>query len=589
MGGTVIRGYLITGKLFLGLTALALVPLAGGLTAHAQGITINNIQIIGLEHLDESVVLDSIDIKAGTTITANVLTELNKNSQYLYDTGYFQEPPALSLDYYEERTILVIEVLENPPYRGIVITGNTIYPTEELEPLITLTPGEVTNVRTLEDNISLGILKKYQDDGNVGAYIVDFRLSPSGDDAGTVYLQIGEGIVDQVLFEGNDKTSAALLRMLADRRIRSGSPLTKDAVQRLMQDLYNMGVFEQVEPSVEPSVKEGLIDLKVHVVEAQTGQAGVGLGYSTVNGVQGTISYQERNFRGRGQSLSALLIFSKNNPGFELGYSDPYLSATDFFSTSLYDLNYRQQRSPGTPVESEMDVTSKGGSFSFGRRFSDRVSGSVGLGVVDYDYTVLKGDPFRDYGPLRRARLQQAGQTRSVTLGMSYDTRDNIFTTHSGQFVSGSAQFAAFGGDFDFRKYVLDARHFFPQGENSTFGLRTRLGLGEGGVPVFEEFRLGGVNSVRGLPEDALIGTKSILLNAEYRFPLDKKGTFVGAAFTDWAWVGESFAEMENGRGAGLGVRFRIPALGLGALRLDLGWDLKDGGSHLHFGIGEMF
>jgi hypothetical protein len=36
-------------------------------------------------------------------------------------------------------------------------------------------------------------------------------------------------------------------------------------------------------------------------------------------------------------------------------------------------------------------------------------------------------------------------------------------------------------------------------------------------------------------------------------------------------------------------VRFRIPALGLGSIRLDLGWDLEDGGSRLNFGIGEMF
>jgi len=584
-----IKRHLITRKLFLSLAAIAFVQLSGIIVAHAQGITINNIQIVGLEHLDESVVLDAIDIKAGTTITTNVLTELNKNSQYLYDTGYFQQPPKLSLDYYEERTILVIDVLENPLYQGIVIKGNTIYPTEELQKLITLQPGEVTNVRTLENNISLGILKKYQDDGYVGAYIIDFRLSPSGDDAGTVYLQIGEGIVDQVVFEGNEKTRDSLLQMLASRRIHSGSPLKKDAVQQLMQDLYNMGIFEQVEPSVEPSLKEGLINLKVRVAEAQTGQAGIGLGYSTVNGIQGTISFQERNFRGRAQSVSALLVFSKNNPGFELSYSDPYLNATDFFSTSLYDLNYHQQRDPGSPTESEMDVTSIGGSLNFGRRITDRVSGSIGLGVVDYDYTVLKGDPFRDYGPLRRARLQQAGQTRSVTLGMSYDTRDNIFTSHSGQFLSGSAEVAAFGGDFNFRKYVLEARDFVPHGSRSTVGFRARMGLGEGGVPVFEEFRIGGVNSVRGLPEDALIGTKSILLNAEYRFPLDKKGTFVGAAFTDWAWVGESFSEMEKGCGAGVGVRFRIPALGLGAIRLDLGWNLKDGGSHLHFGIGEMF
>lgn len=569
-----------------------IVPVLGlGLTqpAHSQGITINSIQIIGLENLDERVVLDTITIKAGETITGNVVTELDKNSRALYDTGFFLEPPKLSLDYYEEKTILVVEVLENPPFRKLVISGNTIYPTEELLKAFTIQPGEVINVRKIEQQISEGILARYQGDGYIGSYIVDFGMVTTGEERGTIYITVGEGIVEDYAFEGNEKTKESLLRMLVSRHIKKGEVLRREKVEKVMQDFYNLGVFESVEPSIAPSEVQGNIILKISVTEAPTGQAGVGIGYSTVNGVQGTISFQERNFRGRGQAVSALVIFSKNNPGYELSYSDPFLTSKNFFSTSLYDLNYRQQRNPGTPIESELDVDSTGGSINFGSRVTDTVSTSFGIGVVDYDYSVIKGDPFAGFGAERRARLQQAGQTRSISFGVNYDTRDNIYSSTKGVLLSGSTQLAGFGGDFSFRKYIFDARKFMPRGKDHVFGIRGRIGLAEGQVPVFEEFRLGGVFSVRGLPEDALIGTKSLLLNAEYRFPLDKQKTFVAALFTDWASVGESFSEMKTGYGAGFGIRFRVPALGLGALRLDLGWDLKEGGSRLHFGIGEMF
>jgi len=574
---------------FCSLLIFALEMAAPAPPCYAQGVVVDNIQITGLVNLEQSVVLDALSIKVGQEITGTVLSELNRNSQYLYETGYFQEPPELTLDYHEGLTILLIRVLENPPFKGVEFDGNTLYTSEELMQYITQVPGEVTNLRQLEEDISMGILGRYAEDGYIGAYIVEFALSTLEEDAGTVYITIAEGIVEDIVFEGNEKTKESLLRMVVSRRIKAGEVLKKDDAEKAMQDLYNLGIFEQVEPAMDPAPTGGNIILRFSLVEAATGQAGVGLGYSTVNGVQGTLSYNERNFRGEGKTISAIIVFSKNNPGYQLDYSDPYISDKSFFSASLYDLNYRQQRNPDSPIESEIDVDSVGGSLTWGRRITDELSGNVSVGLTDYDYKIIKGDPFREYGPERRRRLEQTGQTRSVTFGLTHDARDNVFTTHNGTYLGTSVQIAGFGGDFDFRKYVADGRMFIPHAEKNTVALRAKVGLAEGNVPVFEEFRVGGVNSVRGLPEDNLTGTKMMLLNGEYRFPLDKKKTFTGVVFADAAWVGESFSETDSSYSAGIGIRFRVPALGLGSIRLDMGWDLRDGGARLHFGIGEMF
>ncbi len=555
----------------------------------AQGVIVNNIQVIGLVNLDQSIVINALTIKPGQEIPGNVLSELNKNSETLYNTGYFQAPPELALDYYEGRTILLIKVLENPVFKDVVFSGNTIFSAEQLRALITLKPGEVTNLKQLELDISEEILGLYARQGYVGAYIQEFALSTLEEDAGTVYITLSEGVIEDIVFEGNRKTKTSLLKMIVGRQLKVGETLKEERVEKAMQDLYNTGVFEQVEPTMEPAPTGGNIIVKFNLAETTTGQAGIGMGFSTANGLQGTLSYGERNLMGEGKTISAQLVFSKNNPGYQINYSDPYLNEKNFLSASLYDLNYRQQRDPGSPAESEIDVDSIGGDFSLGHRFSDTLSGSVALGVVDYDYTILKGDPFHDYDPIRRGRLQQTGQNRSVTISLINDTRDSIFTTHEGSYLSTSAQIAGFGGDFDFRKYIVDGRLFLPHMKTNTVALRARAGIADGDTPVFEEFRVGGVSSVRGVPEDYLTGTKMLLFNGEYRFPIDKKKSFTGAIFTDWAMVGESFGDTDDIYTAGIGIRFRVPALGLGSIRLDLGWDLREGGTRLHFGIGEMF
>ena len=95
---------------------------------------------------------------------------------------------------------------------------------------------------------------------------------------------------------------------------------------------------------------------------------------------------------------------------------------------------------------------------------------------------------------------------------------------------------------------------------------------------------------MRGIDEDTLTGSKSVLINTEFRYAIDKKKTFVLALFSDMGWAGESFDNLDGEQSAGVGIHFQIPQLGFGAIRLDYGWQLTgDRDELLHFGIGEMF
>ncbi len=123
-------------------------------------------------------------------------------------------------------------------------------------------------------------------------------------------------------------------------------------------------------------------------------------------------------------------------------------------------------------------------------------------------------------------------------------------------------------------------------------------------MPFFEQYFVGGAETLRGFREDRFWGRNMFLASAEYRFPLAKSLT--GVAFVDYgdAWGAaeeyrkravppditdliDGFPQHESfsgNVGYGIGIRVRTP---IGPLRLDYGFSTE--GSRAHFSIGHVF
>jgi outer membrane protein insertion porin family len=568
--------------------------------AAGDGIEIRTIQVVGLQHLPESEVLTALTIKPGDILVGNATAKLSDAEDALYNSGWFRSKPVLSLDIEGVGARLNVEVYENPLYLGTRITGNERISTErllqEVEGTVAadgtrtgarMLPGQVINIKRLVSALD-GMLAVYQDQGYIAANISDYSFMVAGPEEGTVEIEISEGLVDDVIVVGVERTRESVVYSQITH-VREDQVLMRSDLERDLNQIYNTGLFDSVTPNLEPSLKEGYTKVVINVEEAATGQAGVGLGYSTVNGLQGTLSYNEKNLFGTGKQLGAVLLFSNNKPGFELSYSDPYYTDDSFWNVGIFNVHSRQQRSPGQPYESELVVNTVGGQVGYGQHLSDEDTWQVSMAITDYDYKIRKGDPFIGYSPAGRARLSASGETRKLGATYSHDTRDNIFSTTQGYLGKVTTEFAGFGGDFNFSKYTLEGREFYEFGPG-TLGFRQRLGFANGTVPIYEEYRLGGVNSLRGLSEDLITGTHSFLGNAEYRHPLNDTFGLVG--FFDVGFAGESFSDMDSASGAGIGARIKLKALGIGAVRLDYGWELSGetgNNSRFHFFLGEMF
>jgi outer membrane protein insertion porin family len=122
--------------------------------------------------------------------------------------------------------------------------------------------------------------------------------------------------------------------------------------------------------------------------------------------------------------------------------------------------------------------------------------------------------------------------------------------------------------------------------------VRLYAGKAFGKLPFFEQFFLGGAETLRGYPEDRFWGENIALLSVEYRAPLAQN--LVGVVFVDAgdAWGGRygtinDFTQHSSFKpqvGAGIGIRVRTP---IGPLRLDYGFGSE--GARTHFSIGNIF
>lgn len=135
-----------------------------------------------------------------------------------------------------------------------------------------------------------------------------------------------------------------------------------------------------------------------------------------------------------------------------------------------------------------------------------------------------------------------------------------------------------FGGDYSYNRILGDARAYVPVTSFSSLALRLRGGRVDGDeIPVQKRFTLGGIGTMRGYAQNAFVGSRMLLGNAEYIINnADLLGIFddlqVFGLF-DAGWVGSASTEFDfddvlPSAGFGLGLDDRD-------VRLELSWPLR--------------
>lgn len=182
-----------------------------------------------------------------------------------------------------------------------------------------------------------------------------------------------------------------------------------------------------------------------------------------------------------------------------------------------------------------------------------------------------------------------------LTIGATFNPRKLIFSKYFTLTGMVSAEFAdlnGFDNDRNYRKYEAETKVYYNFEPGSVLKWRTRVGSISGDVPVFKQFYLGGIGSLRGSPYKYFSGNQMVLNTFELQFGNHFSGSrnwinmndFSTTLFLDSGWTGQNMALINSSNPLKAFNGFSISAMqhdagigvGSGLLRFELAWPLKE-------------
>jgi outer membrane protein insertion porin family len=588
----------------------------------------------------EDQVYQVIRTQPGRTTTR---TQLQEDINSIFGTGFFSNVQAQPEDTPLGVRVSFI-VQPNPILTDVQIQANpgtdvaSVLPPETADEVFKNQYGKILNLRDLQEGIKT-LTKRYQDQGYVLANVVG---APQVSENGVVTLQVAEGVVENVRVrfrnkEGQetDEQGRAIRGrtqpyiITRELQLKPGQVFNRNTVQRDLQRVYGLGLFEDVNVSLDPGSDPSKVDVVVNVAERSSGSIAAGAGFSSASGLFGTVSYQQQNLNGRNQKLGAEVQVGQRELLFDLRFTDPWIAGdpyrtsytTNIFRRSSISLIFEgQDNDIETFQVGETDgdrprVLRLGGGVTFTRPLSanpyERAEWTASAGLQyqrvstrDYDGDIRRfGTVYTDGVPGELVPLSFSGTGEDdlllVQLGTQRDRRNNALQPTSGSFLRfGVDQSVPIGqGNIfltrlrgSYSQYLpVNFTNFTKGPETLAFNIQGGTVLGD--LPPYEAFTIGGSNSVRGYEEGTLASGRSyVQASVEYRFPVFSvvSGALffdVGSDLGSSTRVAEVLNKNGTGYGYGLGVRVQSP---LGPIRIDYGIN-DEGDSRINFGIGERF
>ena len=525
-----------------------------------------------------------------------------KIKSFYQNSGYIKarigEP---NISYKEdEGLIIAITINEGPQYAigKVMFEGDLIKDVDELYQALKITKERFYNREVIRsDALSLGEI--YSDEGY--AFVDVFPDIKEDDKEHTVDVTYrilkGKRVkFERILITGNDKTRDKVIRR--ELKVIEGGYFSGKKLKRSTQNLHRLGFFEEVELNTKKGSSDEEMILNIHVKERQTGMLSFGIGYSSAEHTIGTLEISQNNLFGQGRSLSAKASLSNRSTKFLLSFFEPWLFNKPLLAgIDLYNWEYEYD---------EYTKNSMGGRVKFGFPLGFEFT----RGSVMYTYDDADISDVEETASQIIKDMIGTNVTSSITLGIARDSRDRRFDARKGSVNSLTVEYAGgfLGGDNYFTKYRAKSAWFFPFFWDTAFSVQGKWGYIDrrsgGKLPVYEKFRLGGMNTVRGfeygdispidpITGDRIGGEKMMCYNIELRFPLQKEQGVVGVLFFD---AGNVFTKDEDytfsgiRMGAGAGIRWYSP---VGPLRLEWGKNLDprvdEPSSNWEFTIGTPF
>ncbi len=519
-----------------------------------------------------------IMIKQGEFVTEKRIRE---EIQKIYNLGYFKEDIDFKAIRIGDGFRIIIFVNENPKFKSLKISGNTVIKEEVIKQEFSSQMGKTINYNdfksTLEKIRDIYVKSNYQ----------GILLIPQVSESGDVTLKVNEGVIEDIVITGNKDTKDIVIRR--EIRQKKGDIYNASIFEEDKRRLINTTFFENVEIKYEAGkINPDNMLVIVNVKEPDfTGNFNPGIGYSVRDGITGSVSLNKTNLFGNGQTIGLDLRagggwFSATS-GFNfigrLDWSDPWflpgiLPDKTGFGFSVYKqrennlfqtvgLFQKQVDNVVATYAYPLNNDRTGASINFSHAlFGDDITSpfrvslsakaesispiipyvqdsAIKQATNDVRFTDLEKsnkstadklktefDYYVDSQIRKGLTLSKKGYDNRLALGLNftYNTLDYVMNPHDGW--NSNLLFEPSVGDLNYFKIYANASKFFPIPipitDQITLGLNAQLGILTGGqISVYEKFYSSASAAIRGWPENGYLnGDRLFLGSAELRFPI---------------------------------------------------------------------
>ncbi len=133
--------------------------------------------------------------------------------------------------------------------------------------------------------------------------------------------------IERIDISGNTATLDRVLRR--QFFIVEGDPFNPREIRAAADRIRALGLFSDTSVSTTSGSTASQVVIDVKVVEKPTGYLTFGAGYSSQAGLGALVEYGEKNFLGRGQSLSFAINTGKDNQLYEISFFEPMFLRND--------------------------------------------------------------------------------------------------------------------------------------------------------------------------------------------------------------------------------------------------------------------
>ena len=366
--------------------------------------------------------------------------------------------------------------------RSIKWVGNTVYPYEILDASLGIKPGDVYNLKTLNDRLQNdddAVSKLYTDRGYLFFNVEPVEVNVENDSI-DFEMRMYEGkpaTINEVKIVGNTRVYEHVVRR--ELYTKPGQLYSQSDIMRSLRELAQMGHFDQerLVPDIQPNPEEGTVDITYQLETKSSDQIEFSLGWGAT-GLVGSLGLKFTNFaiqnlfnkksyrivpQGEGQTFSvnartngklynsasisflepwlggkrpnslSVSIYFANQTGYSKRYENAYQNLYNTYSNYYYysgNSNYYQQLLE-TEADEDRYLRTLGVSIGYGKRLRWPDDYFTFYGELSYQMYMMKDWPYL-------LLTDGTSHNLSINLQLSRSSIDNpIYTRRGSQFTLG--------------------------------------------------------------------------------------------------------------------------------------------------------